>query len=57
MLAQKAFFDKNPDAIELIQTSDQINLDESDKIYLVTDNKSEINEDLTNNVQIDEDES
>jgi len=40
ILAQKAFYNKDPEAISLIQTDDKINLDSSDKIYLITDNKS-----------------
>jgi len=40
ILAQKAYFEKHPDALQFIQTNDKINLDESDKIYLITDSNN-----------------
>jgi len=53
-LAQKAYFEKHPDAIEFIQTGDKINLDESDKVYLITDTNSKSNQDPTEDLQIED---
>jgi len=56
-LAQKAYYNKDPEAISLIQTDDKINLDSSDKIYLITDNKSKNEEAPVDPNAVDLDES
>ena len=53
-MAQKAYFDKHPDALQFIQTNDKINLDESDKIYLIADSNNKSNEDINENLQIED---